>query len=336
VEALRVGLIGYGYWGPNLARNFSASKACRLVRVADTSEPRLALARSTFPWIETTRDAAEITRAADLDVVVIATPVGLHHRLAKDALETGKHAWVEKPLTASVAEATELVALARSMNRTLFVDHTFLYTAAVRKMKELIDSGELGGLYYYDSIRINLGLFQNDVNVVWDLAAHDFSIMDYLLGPTALAVSAQGRAHVREGQEDVAYISVFYADNLIAHFHVNWLSPVKVRQTIVGGSKKMLLWDDMSPDEKIKVYSRGVEIRSTEDRNRILAEYRMGDMYCPNLPGVEALKLGIDHFVDCIASGSAPVSDGAAGLRIVRMLEAVDASLRQGGAVVDL
>lgn len=336
MDALRVGLVGYGYWGPNLARNFAANKACRLVRVADTSEPRCALAGATFPWIETTADAAGITRATDIDIAVIATPVGLHHRLAKDALEAGKHAWVEKPLAASVEEATELVELARATGRTLFVDHTFLYTAAVRKIKALVDDGELGGLYYYDSIRINLGLFQNDVNVVWDLAAHDFSIMDYLLGPTAQAVSAQGRAHVRRGQEDVAYISVFYADDLIAHFHVNWLSPVKVRQTIVGGSRKMLLWDDMSPDEKIKVYSRGVEIRSTEDRNRILAEYRMGDMYCPNLPGVEALKLAIDHFVECIATGSAPVSDGASGLRIVRMLEAVDASLRQGGAVIGL
>ena len=336
MQALRVGVVGYGYWGPNLARNFAASPACRLVRVADLSAQRRAAAQATFPWIETADDPAAVTKADDLDVVVVATPVALHHPLAKDALEAGKHVWVEKPLAATSAEARDLVALARERGRTLFVDHTFLYTGAVRKMKELVDAGELGGLFYYDSIRINLGLFQSDVNVVWDLAAHDFSIMDFLLGPSARAVAAHGRAHIRQGQEDVAYISVFYDDDLIAHFHVNWLSPVKIRQTIVGGSKKMLIWDDTSPDEKIKVYSRGVEIKSTEDRNRILAEYRMGDMHCPNIPNIEALRLGIEHFVESIATGKPGISDGAAGLRIVRMLEAVDESLARDGAVIEV
>ncbi len=333
---LRVGLIGYGYWGPNLARNFSANPKCKLIRVADMSEKRRAAAQATFPWIETADRAESVTQAADIDIVVVATPVLYHFDLAKTALENGKHVWVEKPMTSTSAQAKELTALAEKKGLTLMVDHTFLFTGAVQKMKELVTTGELGDLFYYDSVRVNLGLFQSDVNVIWDLAPHDLSIMDFLLGPSARAVSAQGRAHFNNGLEDVAYLCVFYDNNLIAHFHVNWLSPVKIRQTLVGGSKKMLQWDDLSSDEKIKIHSKGVEMKSDEERNRFLAEYRIGDMYCPKIPSIEALSAEVAYFADCIENKKAPHNDGHAGTRVVSILEAADRSLKSKGGLVTL
>ncbi len=333
---LRIGLIGYGYWGPNLARNFSSHPECKLIRIADLSEKRRALAASTFPSVQTTDRADEVLKGDDIDVVVVATPVMYHFDLAKTALLNGKHVWVEKPMTTTSAQSRELTKLSEDKGLTLIVDHTFLFTGAVQKMKELIDENELGDLYYYDSVRINLGLFQSDVNVIWDLAPHDLSIMDYLLGPKAKAVSAEGRSHFNTGLEDVAYMCVFYDNNLIAHFHVNWLSPVKIRQTLVGGSKKMLLWDDLSTDEKIKIYSKGVQISTNEERNRILAEYRIGDMYCPTIPSVEALRNEVGYFADCIKNRNRPHNDGAAGARVVSILEAADRSLKNDGARVDL
>jgi predicted dehydrogenase len=332
----RVGLIGYGYWGPNLARNFNASPAFELVRIADTSKARQDLAKSAFPAVTTTDRAEAITEADDLDVVVIATPVKLHYPLARAALAAGKHVWVEKPMSATSAQCNELVELAEARGLTLIVDHTFLFTSAVRKMKELVETGELGELYYYDSVRVNLGLFQNDVNVIWDLAAHDLSIMDFLLGASAKAISAQGSCHFDTGLEDVAYLSVYYANNLLAHFHVNWLSPVKVRQTLVGGSKRMLLWDDLSADEKIKIYTKGVQITNNEERSKMLAQYRIGDMYCPALPNVEALRSEVEYFAECIRTKARPINDGRAGARIVSMLEAADKSLKNHGTLVEL
>jgi predicted dehydrogenase len=333
---LRVGLVGYGYWGPNLARNFSANPDCRLVRVCDLSAKRRAVAQATFPWIETTDDASMVTKGKDVDVAVIATPVGHHYEIAKAALLRGKHVWIEKPMASTVAQGQELTELADSRGLTLAVDHTFLFTGAVQRMKELIDSGELGELYYYDAVRVNLGLFQSDVNVICDLAPHDLSIMDYLLGPSARAISAQGRSHFDTGLEDVAYLCVYYDNNLIAHVHLNWLSPVKIRQILVGGSKKMLMWDDVRADEKLKVYSRGVQITTSEERNRILAEYRMGDMWSPALPNVEALQAEVAYFVDCIARQQRPHNDGHAGVRILSMLEAAERSLRNKGSQIEL
>lgn len=335
-KSLRVGLVGYGYWGPNLARNFNANPHCNLVRIADLSDKRRNLAKNAFPAVEVTDRSADVTHAADIDIVVVATPVHYHYELAKDALLNGKHVWVEKPMTTNSTQAKELIEIAEGQGKILLVDHTFLFTGAVQKMKELLDTDELGDLYYYDSVRVNLGLFQSDVNVIWDLAPHDLSIMDYLLGPSARAVSAQGRAHFNNGLEDVAYISVYYDNNLMAHFHVNWLSPVKIRQTLVGGSKKMLLWDDLSSDEKIKIYSKGVDLKSGEERNRVLAEYRIGDMYCPKIPGIEALSAEVAYFVDCINTNTKPHNDGSAGLRVVSILEATHWSLKSNGAMVEL
>lgn len=332
---LRVGLIGYGYWGPNLARNFNAHPECRLARIADMAPARRSAAAAAFPAAEVT-DTADIAKAADLDVIVIATPVFTHYELAKTALEHGKHVWVEKPMTSTHAQALELTALARARGLTLMVDHTFLFTGAVRKMKSLIDAGELGDLYYYDSTRINLGIFQHDINVVWDLAPHDLSIMDYLLGDAAEAVSAHGRGHFNTGLEDVAYVTVFYPKNLIAHFHLNWLSPVKIRRTVVGGSKKMLVWDDLNKEEQIKIYDKGMAVETKEGLYRILATPRHGDMHAPVVPTVEALKTEVAYFVECIENGQTPLNDGAAGARIIAMLEATDQSLKENGRVIAL
>lgn len=333
---LRVGLVGYGYWGPNLARNFDSNPSFRLTRIADLSERRRALAAETLRGVETVTDEREVTEAADIDVAVIATPVFTHYDLTRKALLHGKHVWVEKPMTSTSQQAKELIEIAESKALTLLVDHTFLFTGAVQEMKRLVDSQELGELYYYDSVRINLGLFQHDVNVIWDLAPHDLSVMDYLLGPKARAIAATGSGHFNTGLEDVAYVTVYYDDNLIAHFHLNWLSPVKLRRTVVGGSKRMLVWDDLNPEERLKIYNKGMEVTSREGVYRVLATPRIGEMYAPVVPATEALKVQVAYFAQCIEKGERPHNDGMAGLRIVRMLEATDHSLKKGGQPVEL
>jgi len=332
---LRVGLVGYGYWGPNLARNLNANPDCQLVRISEMSDKRRALAAATYPAVEVVSDDG-ILSATDIDLVAIATPVFTHYELAKKALENGKHVWVEKPMTSTSDQARELTDLADSKGLTLMVDYTFLFTGAVEKMKALVDAGELGDLYYYDSVRINLGLFQHDVNVIWDLAPHDFSIMDHLLGPSARAVSAQGSGHFDTGLEDVAYVTVFYDNNLIAHFHLNWLSPVKIRRTVVGGAKRMLVWDDQSFEDKIKIYDKGMEVTSQEGVYRVLATPRIGDMHAPVVPATEALRAEVEYLVRCVSAGERPFNDGASGERIVSILEATDASLRDRGRIVEL
>jgi len=332
---LRVGLVGYGYWGPNLARNLNANPDCQLVRISEMSDKRRPLAAATYPAVEVVSDDG-ILSATDIDLVAIATPVFTHYELAKKALENGKHVWVEKPMTSTSDQARELTDLADSKGLTLMVDYTFLFTGAVEKMKALVDAGELGDLYYYDSVRINLGLFQHDVNVIWDLAPHDFSIMDHLLGPSARAVSAQGSGHFDTGLEDVAYVTVFYDNNLIAHFHLNWLSPVKIRRTVVGGAKRMLVWDDQSFEDKIKIYDKGMEVTSQEGVYRVLATPRIGDMHAPVVPATEALRAEVEYLVRCVSAGERPFNDGASGERIVSILEATDASLRDRGRIVEL
>jgi len=332
---LRVGLVGYGYWGPNLARNFAGHPECTLAKIADMSEAQRKRAAAAFPNTEVV-GVGDITKDPDLDIIVIATPVFTHFELAKSALEHGKHVWVEKPMTSTHAQALELAALAEKTGKTLIVDHTFLFTGAVQMMKGLMDSGDLGDLYYYDSVRINLGIFQHDVNVVWDLAPHDLSIMDYLLGPKAEAISAHGRGHFDTGLEDVAYVSVFYPNNLIAHFHVNWLSPVKLRRTVIGGSKRMLLWDDLNREEQIKIYDKGMNVETQEGLYRILATPRHGDMHAPIVPSIEALRTEVAYFVDCIKAGKQPHNGAEAGARIVAMLEASDRSLKEDGRVITL
>jgi predicted dehydrogenase len=337
---VNVGIIGFGYWGPNLARNFSTSQRARLKAICDTRANRLSLAASIYPFIKPYQSPDELVRDTEVDLVAVVTPVSTHYELAKKALLQGKHVLVEKPFTASVAQAEELLELAARKNLKIMVDHTFLFTGAVEKMKELIDSGELGQILFYDSTRVNLGLFQRDVNVVWDLAPHDFSIMTFLLQDTPAAVSAQGVSHYNGDFEDVAYITVYFDNtHLIAHFHVNWLSPVKVRRTIISGNRKMLLWDDVLADEKVKVYDRGVELKiqtSEEKEHEMLISYRIGDVYIPQLDSTEALKKEIEYLLDCLEKGLEPVNNGQAGLMVVKLLEAANKSISHRGQVVPL
>ena len=330
---IKVGVIGYGYWGPNIVRNFSNVEGCQVVRVCDQNSAALAKVAASYSGMQTTSDSDEIVCATDIDVVAIVTPVSAHYPLCKQALQNGKHVFVEKPFTSKVSESEELVELADRKNLKIMVDHTFLFTGAVRKMKELIANRELGDLYYYDSVRVNLGLFQHDVNVIWDLAPHDLSIMDYLIEEKPEAVVATGERHL-SGFEDIAYLTFYFPNNVISHIHVNWLSPVKVRQTLIGGKKRMLVWNDLEADEKVKVYDKGVDIESKEGVYKLLLSYRSGDMWAPKIEPTEALRLEAQHLIDCINSGDTPMNDGRAGLRVVKLLEAATQSLRNRGEMV--
>jgi predicted dehydrogenase len=303
--------------------------------VCDRRPEALAKAAKACPGIEVTSDPLQVLRSPNIDIVAVVTPVWTHFDLAKAGLENGKHVFVEKPFTSTPEQAEELIELAERKHLKIMVDHTFLFTGAVRKIKQLIDAGELGDLYYYDATRVNLGLFQHDVNVIWDLAPHDLSIMDYLLPCKAEAVVATGQKHIN-GVEDIAFITAYYPNKLIAHVNVNWLSPVKVRTTLVGGNKKMLMWNDLESDEKIRVYDRGVRMNTREGVYDLLVSYRSGDMWAPQIENTEALKLELGYFNECILEDKSPINDGSAGLRIVRMLQAADESLRNRGAQVPL
>jgi predicted dehydrogenase len=325
---INLGVIGYGYWGPNVARNFNACKGARLVAICDLNEKRLNLAKSNYPFIKGFSNPKDLITSKDIDVVAIVTPVFTHYELAKLALENGKHVFVEKPFTSNVAQGEKLINLADKKNLKIMVDHTFLFTGAVRKMREIVDSGELGPLFFYDSVRVNLGLFQHDINVVWDLAPHDFSIMNYLIDYEPTALSAWGTEHFGRGLEDVAYVAVHFDNGFIAHFHCNWLSPVKIRKTLISGDKKMLVWDDLSSDEKVKVYDKGVKIKNTEGIHKLLVSYRSGDMHVPKVENTEALKLEAYYFAECLEKNQKSFNDGEAGLKAVRMLEAANKSLK--------
>jgi predicted dehydrogenase len=338
---LNIGVVGYGYWGPNVARNFHAAAGAKLVAVSDVSEKRLAAAQATFPFITAIKDPLELIHSKSVDAVAIVTPVFAHHEMAKAALLAGKHIFVEKPFTSTGDQARELIDLAAKRNLRIMVDHTFLFTGAVRKIKQVIDSGELGKLLFYDSVRVNLGLFQHDINVIWDLAPHDLSIMAHVIDKKPVALAAHGSVHFEGGFEDIAYVSIeFEGNGFIAHFHVNWLSPVKVRQTLISGDKKMLVWDDLSPDEKVKIYDRGVEVKSANGQkngiHELLVSYRSGDVYIPKLEATEALKAEAQYFVECVEKGQEPFNDGQAGLQVVRLLEAADESLKHGGKRIEL
>jgi len=332
---IKIGVIGYGYWGPNIVRNFQGLEQGSVKAVCDLNPKNLARVRKSYPAIETTADSRDICAGPDIDAVAVITPVASHYPLVKSALEHGKHVFVEKPFTSSVAQAEELIGLAERKNLKIMVDHTFLFTGAVRKIKELLETDVLGTLYYYDSVRVNLGLFQNDVNVIWDLAAHDFAIMQHLIPNRPEALVATGAKHVN-GIEDVAYITVYFSGNVIAHFNVNWLSPVKVRRTLIGGEKKMLVWNDLEPDEKIKVYDKGVTKADGDGVYELLVSYRMGDIWAPRLDQAEALNVETQYFIDCIEKDEKPFNDGAAGLKVVAMLEAADRSLANRGGMVAL
>jgi predicted dehydrogenase len=332
---INVGVIGYGYWGPNVVRNFSAQEGFRVVAVCDKNPNALGRVKQAYPRVEVTSDSAVITRSTRIDAVAVVTPVWSHYELAKSALQNGKHVFVEKPFTSSVDQAEELIELAERERRVIMVDHTFLFSGAVQKIRELIDTGVLGDLYYYDSLRVNLGLFQHDVNVVWDLAPHDLSIMQYLIPEEPEAILATGEKHVN-GVEDVAFVTVFFPRHIIAHINVNWLSPVKVRTTLIGGEKKMLVWNDLEADEKIKVYDRGVKINSAEGVHKLLVSYRSGDMWAPKIEQTEALNRELAYFYDCIVQNRAPINDGIAGWRVVRLVEAACQSMKMRGKAVVL
>ncbi len=330
---IRIGIIGYGYWGPNITRNFNSIEDAEVKSICDISQSSRSRARKAFPNIPVTRDCKEVISSPDIDAVAIVTPVSTHYALAKDVLEHGKHVFIEKPFTATFVQAEELIELAEKNSLKIMVDHTFLFTGAVKKIKQIIDEDILGNIYYYDSTRVNLGLFQHDVNVIWDLAPHDFSIMDFIIEQEPVAISASGKSHVN-GFEDIAYITVHFSNNMIAHFNVNWLSPVKVRSTLIGGEKKMLVWNDVDADEKIKIYDKGIEVQNREGIYNLLVSYRSGDMWAPKVDHKEALSLEAEYFVDCIENDKRPINDGQAGLRVVRMLNACDESLRNNGSLV--
>jgi predicted dehydrogenase len=329
-----IGVIGCGYWGPNLLRNFAENEGAQLRWICDLDEARLNAMGRRYPMAQTTTDYRRLLADAELDAVAVVTPVATHFRIAKEFLRAGKHVLVEKPLTSTVREAEELIELAAANQRTLMVDHTFIYTGAVRKMKEIVAGGDLGDLLYFDSVRINLGLFQRDINVLWDLAPHDLSIMDYLIERQPEGLSAIGSCHIEKGIENIAYLIMKFPDDFIAHFHFNWLAPVKIRHMLLAGSSKMILYDDIEPTEKVRVYDKGVTANRVGDREeayQTLVSYRTGDVWAPKLDTTEALRYVVAEFLNAIQLGRQPLTDGQAGLRIVRLLEAAQQSIKCGG-----
>jgi predicted dehydrogenase len=334
-SVVRMGVIGYGYWGPNIVRNLSALDDCELLAVCDKNPNALKRAQRMYPAVRVTTDYTEVLCSTDIDAVAVVTPVWTHYELAKAALNNGKHVFVEKPLTSTSSQAEELVELAALRDLRIMVDHTFLFSGAVRKIRELVDDGTLGSLYYFDSTRVNLGLFQHDVSVVWDLAPHDLSVMDYLIEAQPEAVVATGANHLN-GFADMAFVTIYFPGNIVAHVNVNWLSPVKVRTTLIGGRDKMLVWNDLEPDEKIKVYDKGVDILNGQGVYDLLVSYRSGDVWAPKVDATEALSLELRYFLQCIRQNETPSNDGAAGLRVVRLLEAAEQSLKNRGRLVAL
>jgi len=332
---VKFGVVGYGYWGPNVVRNLDHLEEAEVVAVCDKSAAARKKVARAYPDVRVTDNAAELMNSPEIDAIAVVTPVWTHYELAKAALQNGKHVFVEKPFTSNADQAQELIDLAARKKLKIMVDHTFLFTGAVTKIKQLLQEGALGKLYYYDSTRVNLGLFQHDVNVVWDLAPHDLSIIDYLIQRTPEAISATGQTHLNS-HEDVAFLTLYFPDKVIAHINVNWLSPVKVRTTLIGGEKKMLVWNDLEADEKIKIYDKGVKVTSREGLYDLLVHYRSGDMWAPQIEQIEALTRELAYFVACIAKDEAPVNDGEAGLRVVRMLEAANQSIRKRGELVYL
>lgn len=334
---LQIGIVGYGYWGPNLVRNLSEVPGAQVAAVADVDPARLKLVQQRYPSVATTTDYSDLLHNRAIDVIAVATPVSTHYELGLAALNAGKHLWLEKPMTETSEQALRLRDEAERRHRVLIVDHTFIYTGAVRKMCELVQNGDLGRIYYYDSMRVNLGLFQRDVSVIADLAVHDFSILEHVLGEHPVAVSACGTNHFPGTPENLAYVTLFYESGTIAHTSVSWMAPVKVRQVLVGGSKKMIAYDDMEPSEKIKVYDKGVSV--TDDPGQIhemRVGYRSGDMWAPKLSITEALRVEGEHFVDCIRNGKTPETNADLGVRVVELVEASCASMRRKGETVYL
>ena len=332
---MKFGVIGYGYWGPNIVRNLMNMEGVEMLAIADTNAAARKRAHKAYPSVTTTSNASDLINSTEIDAVAVVTPVWTHYDLTKQALEQGKHVFVEKPFTSNSAQGEELIELAERKNLTIMVDHTFLFTPSVVKISELIKEGTLGKLYYYDSTRVNLGLFQHDITVLWDLAPHDLSIMNHLIEATPEAIVATGQGHLN-GHEDIAFMTIYFSDKVIAHINVNWLSPVKIRTTLISGEKRMLVWNDLEPDEKVRVYDKGVKITNREGVYDLLVNYRSGDMWAPHLDQAEALHQELSYFVDCLSSGRQPFNDGSSGLRVVKMLEAASESLSKRGSLVYL
>lgn len=332
---IKLGILGYGYWGPRIVRNFRNIDGCDVSVVCDKSIASLQRIARDFPDVRTTSDPCEVLTSPHIDAVAVVTPVSTHFELARTALQNGKHVFVEKPFTSTTCQAEQLIELADRKNLQIMVDHTFLFTAAVQKIKQLIDEGKLGKLYYYDSTRVNLGLFQHDVNVIWDLAPHDLSIVDHLIQERPECVVATAQAHLN-GLEDLAHITIYFSNQIIANINVNWLSPVKVRTTLIGGEKRMLVWNDLEADEKLKIYDKGVEVTNGQTVYDLLVSYRSGDMWAPKIEQTEALAIEAGYFIDCVSNSMRPFNDGRAGLRVVKILEAADKSLKGRGNPIQL
>jgi predicted dehydrogenase len=333
---MNVAIIGFGYWGPNLVRNFNSVADCKVKYVCDFRTERLILVGKQYPNINTTNDFESVINDSDVDAVIIATPVFTHFELARKALLKGKNVLIEKPMTSTSAEALELFAISKKVGKLLMVDHTFLYTGAVQKMKQLINDGTIGTVKYFDSTRINLGLFQPDINVLWDLAPHDISILNYLIQDTPYSVNATGVSHTNNGIENIAYLTVNYKSGFIAHFNCSWTSPVKLRTTLIGGDKKMLLFNDLEPTEKIRIYDTGYNHKTDEEKIKVLVDYRIGDIFIPQVDTREALFGMASDFINSIKNNSKPVSDFESGLSVIKILEASQASIKQNGKEIIL
>lgn len=334
---VNVAIVGYGYWGPNLTRNLADTEGATVSAIVDLDRATLAAAARRYPGIKTETDVRAVLRDPNIHAVAIVTPVATHYELALAALRAGKHVLIEKPITETSDQAQRLIDEAQRRNLVLLVDHTFVYTGAVRKISELVATGELGKVYYYDSVRVNLGLFQPDVNVISDLAVHDLAILDHVLGEHPVAVSANGARHIPGAPENVAYLNLYYDSGAIAHLNVNWLAPVKVRQTLIGGSKKMVVYNDLEPSEKVKVYDKGVAVAGDSELvYKMRVGYRAGDMWAPRLDVTEALRIECEHFVECIDKGHTPITDGQMGRRVVEVIEAAMRSMKRRGETVEI
>ena len=333
---LKIGIIGFGYWGPNLVRNFTNQLEAIVVMVADGRNERLQVLKKNYPNIDAVHSAEDILKNPNIEAVVIANEVFSHYKLAKEALLNGKHVLLEKPMTSSSIEAEELIDIALKKNLVLMVDHTFLYTGAVQKIKELIDDNAIGSPRYFDSSRINLGLFQNDINVLWDLAPHDISILTFLIKNKPFSVNATGISHTKNNIENIAYMTVNYEQDFIAHFNCSWTSPVKIRQTLIGGDSKMIVYNDLEPSEKVRVYDTGYDHRTDEELNRIRVDYRNGDVYIPKLNSKEALFSVAEDFISSIIYKNTPLSNAYLGLEVVKILEASEISIKNNGKEVKI
>ena len=331
---IKIGIIGLGYWGPNLLRNFQSSKHCYVTYVCDKNKKILDNIKKNNPLISTTTNYKELIKNSKVDAVVISTPIKTHYEISLDCIKNGKHIFVEKPLSDSIKKAREIVIKAKRKKLTLFVDHTFIYTDSIIKIKKLLEKKAIGKLLYYDSTRINLGLFQDDANVLWDLAVHDISILLYLMNSMPISVSATGHSHIKNKPENIGFITLKFKNNFVAHINVNWLSPVKIRQTLIGGSKKMIVYNDIEPSEKIKIYDKG--ITENWERKKLFISYRTGDSVIPHLDNSEALSRASDHFIHCILHNKTPITDGNIGLKVVSIIETAIKSMKKNGVSIKI